>query len=73
VLVPQAKFERPDLFRTATADTSGRFTLRGLAPGAYTLFAFERSTGSYLALERAGTAVQVTESGRAMVNVPLSR
>jgi hypothetical protein len=73
LLVPQAQLERPDLFRTATADASGRFNLRGIAPGAYTLFAFERTTDSYLALERAGTAVQVTESSRARVDVPFNR
>ncbi|HSW48731.1 MAG TPA: carboxypeptidase-like regulatory domain-containing protein, partial [Bryobacteraceae bacterium] len=32
---------RPDLNKSATADQDGRFTIRGLAPGAYKVYAFE--------------------------------
>ena len=40
VAVPEARFRsRPDRYHKALADQSGRFTLRGLPPGDYTLFA----------------------------------
>jgi protocatechuate 3,4-dioxygenase beta subunit len=43
VLVPNApRRRRGDLYKTALTDDSGRFQLRGLAPGDYKLFAWER-------------------------------
>jgi hypothetical protein len=41
VLVPDAQRDRADLFRTATTDRSGHFSLRGIAPGDYKVFAWE--------------------------------
>jgi hypothetical protein len=42
VAVPEPRFRsRPDRYRKAVADQSGRFALRGLPPGNYTLFAWE--------------------------------
>ena len=41
-LVPEEKRrERRELFKTAATDQYGRFTLRGIAPGTYQLFAWE--------------------------------
>ncbi len=41
-LVPEPdRRDREDLYRSATTDQYGRFTLRGIAPGEYKLFAFE--------------------------------
>jgi hypothetical protein len=46
VAVPEARFRsRPDRYRKAIADQSGRFTLRGLPSGNYTLFAWESVDG----------------------------
>jgi Carboxypeptidase regulatory-like domain len=46
VAVPGERFRsHPDRFRKAVADQSGRFTLRGLPPGDYTLFAWESVDG----------------------------
>jgi hypothetical protein len=40
-LVPESsRFENRALFATTTSDSSGRFTLRGVAPGDYRLFAW---------------------------------
>jgi hypothetical protein len=39
VLVPEAK--RPDLYKTGTSDQNGRFTIRGVAPGSYQLYAWD--------------------------------
>jgi hypothetical protein len=41
VLIPDTNRDRIDLYKTARADQTGRFTLRGIAPGDYKLFAWE--------------------------------
>jgi hypothetical protein len=41
VLVPDNNRARFELFKTATTDQTGRFTMRGVAPGDYKLFAWE--------------------------------
>jgi hypothetical protein len=38
-LVPEAK--RSDLYQTGTTDQNGRFTIRGVAPGSYQLYAWD--------------------------------
>ena len=38
VLVPDQHRDRPDLYKTAVTGASGRFVLRGVAPGDYKLF-----------------------------------
>jgi hypothetical protein len=46
VAVPEARFRgHPDRYRKALTDQSGRFALRGLPPGDYTLFAWESVDG----------------------------
>lgn len=46
VAVPEARWRsRPDRYRTAVSDQRGRFILRGLPPGNYTLFAWESVDG----------------------------
>lgn len=45
VVPPDARRENRVLYKTATTDASGRFTVRGVAPGGYKLFAFEGLAG----------------------------
>jgi hypothetical protein len=48
VLVPQDA-RRKDLYKVATADQYGQFSMRGLAPGSYSVFAWEDlPSGAYL-------------------------
>jgi hypothetical protein len=41
ILIPDRNRERAELYKTATTDQTGRFTLRGIAPGDYKLYAWE--------------------------------
>jgi hypothetical protein len=42
VLVPApSRRQNPALYKTAITDEAGRFVLRGIAPGQYTIFAWE--------------------------------
>lgn len=77
VAVPEARFRnRPDRYRKAVADQSGHFSLRGLPPGDYTLFAWESVEGEAYynpdflrSYEDRGKAMHVREGDR--VNVQL--
>jgi protocatechuate 3,4-dioxygenase beta subunit len=49
VLVPEANRRRPDLYRIGESDAKGAFTLHGVPPGNYLLFAWERvESNAYL-------------------------
>jgi hypothetical protein len=52
-LVPDPmKEERNDLYRVTTTDQNGQFSLQGIAPGEYKLFAWEEvDLGSYMDAE----------------------
>jgi protocatechuate 3,4-dioxygenase beta subunit len=72
VAVPEARFRnRPERYRKALADQSGRFSIRGLPPGDYTLFAWESVDGEAYynpeflkSYEGQGKAVSVSEGDR---------
>jgi len=77
VAVPEARFRsHPDRYRKVLTDQSGHFTLRGLPPGDYTLFAWESVDGEayYNAeflrgCEGQGKALHVNEADRARVQL----
>jgi hypothetical protein len=41
VLIPDQHRDRNDLFRNTTSDSNGKYTLRGIPPGEYKLFAWD--------------------------------
>jgi len=76
VLIPDQHRDRIELFRTANTDQDGHFTISGVAPGDYKLYAWEViEPYGYFDLEfvkhdeARGQGVKVTESGR--INVTL--
>lgn len=77
ILIPEPRRRtRDDLYKTTNTDQDGRFTLRGIAPGEYKLFAWEDvDTGAYRdpdflrPYEDRGKAARVEE--RALLNFQL--
>ncbi len=72
VAVPEPRLRgRVERYRTTASDQSGRFALRGIQPGDYTLFAWESVDGEAYynpeflkAYEAQGTALRVSEGDR---------
>jgi len=77
VAVPEARLRtHPDRYRRAVTDQAGRFTLRGLAPGDYMLFAWESVDGEAYydpeflkRYEGQGRAVHLVEGERKSVQL----
>lgn len=79
VLVPDGKRNRPDLYKTTTTDSNGRFALQGVAPGDYRAYAwkaiepFQYFDSAFLRqFEDRSTAVRVTDeiSGVVVTVIP---
>jgi hypothetical protein len=77
VAVPEARLRgRTDHYRKTVSDQSGRFTLRGIRPGEYTVFAWESVDGEafyndeFLKLyEGRGSALTISEGDRKSLQV----
>ncbi len=80
VAVPEDKYRKlPDRFGTGATDQHGRFTIRGLAPGSYRLYAWQdveegvwRDPDFLKSQEANGTALKVEEGSRQQVELKLS-
>jgi hypothetical protein len=78
VLVPDRVRNRSDLFKTATSGANGRFTMRGITPGDYKLFAWDDiEPFSYFdsdvlrPFEGLGKPVHIRESSRETAEVKI--
>lgn len=77
VAVPEVGFRgHPDRYRKAVADQAGRFTLRGLHPGGYSVFAWESVEGEayydpeFLKIDEGkGKELRVSEGERVSVQL----
>ncbi len=80
VAVPEEKYRKlPDHFVTGSTDQRGRFTIRGLPPGSYTLHAWQdleegvwRDADFFKSQEANGTTVKVEEGSHQQVELKLS-
>jgi protocatechuate 3,4-dioxygenase beta subunit len=80
VAVPEEKYRKlPDRFGIGSTDQHGRFTIRGLAPGSYTLYAWRdledgvyRDPDFLKSQEPNGTAVKVEEGSHQTVELKVS-
>lgn len=79
VLIPEgARRDDPYYYRTASTDQNGQYTLRGIVPGEYRLYAFDLiEPGAYMdpdfikTFERAGERVSVRQNGQDTVQLKL--
>lgn len=78
VLIPDKSRERRELYKMAVTDMEGHFTIRGLAPGNYKLFAWEDiEPFSYFdadvlnAYDSKGTPVSIRESSKETVEMKI--
>ncbi len=76
ILIPDRQRERRNLYKFATSDQNGHFTIATIAPGDYKLFAWEDiEPGEYndpdflRKYEALATPVQVSEASKAMVEL----
>ena len=80
VAVPEEKYRKlADRFAIGSTDQQGRFTIRGLAPGSYTLYAWQdledgvwHDPDFLKSQEANGTAVKVEEGSHQAVQLKLS-
>jgi hypothetical protein len=80
VAVPEEKYRNlPDRFASGATDQNGHFTIRALAPGSYTLYAWQDvdenvySDANFLkSQESNGRVIKVEENSRQVVDLKLS-
>jgi Carboxypeptidase regulatory-like domain len=78
ILIPDEGRDRPELYKTATTDASGKFTLRGVAPGGYRAYSWESIEANawydreiLSKYEPQGKSIRIQESGKEVVELRL--
>ncbi len=78
VLIPARGLNRIDLYKTAVADDSGHFTIRGITPGDYKIYAWEAleqfayfDSELLRRFEQKGKFMQITEGSKEIVEVKI--
>jgi hypothetical protein len=77
VLIPEGSPKLPERYKAVTADADGRFLIRGIAPGAYTVYSFDRLIKPFAYFDSAfirdfgtqGKDIQIQEAKRAEVDL----
>jgi hypothetical protein len=76
VLIPARGINRIDLYKTAGTDDNGRFTMRGITPGDYKMFAWEAleqnawfDSDLLRQFEQKGTFLHIAEGSKEIVEV----
>ncbi len=79
VLIPDRRRDRTELYKTATTDETGHFTIRGIPPGIppgdYKIFAWDGIEFGYYdsdlvrLFEQKGTPVRIVESAKESLEV----
>jgi hypothetical protein len=76
VLIPERLRDRADLYKTAMTDSTGHFTIRGIPPGDYKVFAWEAledfayyDPDLIRAFEQKGAPVRILESSKESLEV----
>ena len=75
VLIPDRRRDRTELYKTATTDETGHFTIRGIPPGDYKIFAWDGIEFGYYdsdlvrLFEQKGTPVRIVESAKESLEV----
>jgi hypothetical protein len=77
VLIPSGEDPHPDLYRAAYSDAAGRYWIRGIAPGDYTLLASQREGEFYFDAQYVrnfigqGKRIKVVEDSRQTVAIQI--
>ena len=76
VLIPDRFRDRTELYKTAVTDENGHFTIRGITPGEYKLFAWEAieqfayfDSDFLRQFEQKGKPVSISESSKVTAEV----
>jgi protocatechuate 3,4-dioxygenase beta subunit len=78
VLIPARGINRIDLYKTAVSDDNGRFTIRGITPGDYKIYAWEAleqfawfDSDLLRQFEQKGKFMQITEGAKESAEVKI--
>jgi uncharacterized surface anchored protein len=78
VLIPARGINRIDLYKTSVTDDNGRFTIRGITPGDYKIYAWEAleqnawfDSDLLRQYEQKGTFLHIAEGAKEVVEVKL--